>query len=78
MCSACGSQLPEERSEAIVQQPVSQSAAALLVPRLAEAHRLTTGLDKASLARYGTVSIPAGPLSQDMLSLGGFFIGGAT
>jgi len=36
----------------------------------------TAALDNFALCRYIIVSIPAGPLSQDMLSLGGSFIGG--
>jgi len=38
--------------------------------------RLPVGLDNIARHRYASVSIPAGPLSQDTLSLGGFFIGG--
>lgn len=37
--------------------------------------RMPIELDRLAPRRYSLVSTPAGPLSQDMLSLGGFFIG---
>jgi hypothetical protein len=40
------------------------------------ASRGAVGLDNSPLRRYALISIPVGPLSQDMISLGGFFIGG--
>jgi len=35
----------------------------------------TSDLDNSTLRHYAQTSIPAGPLSQDTLSLGGSFIG---
>ncbi len=67
MCST-SAQFPEEREGGIVQQPVSQ------FPSHGR-RRVTAELDISDSPRYSAASIPAGPLSQDMLSLGGSFIG---
>ena len=52
-----------------VEHPVLQSAFFVLVRRAA-------GLDNPPSYCYILISTPAGPLSKDMLSLGGSFIGG--
>jgi len=52
----------------IVQQPVAQFGSR-------SRRKVTAELDKYGSFCYSPISIPAGPLSQDMLSLGGFFIG---
>ena len=69
MCSSNDPHLPEERGCQIVKQPVSQSPSH-------GRRKVTAELDNYDSPRYSVVSTPAGPLSQDMLSLGGFFIGG--
>lgn len=80
-------QLPEERREEIVQQAAAQldvlpQPAAEIVkqtvsqPPFSVTTTRTVGLDNSTPCCYILLSIPAGPLSQDMLSLGGSFIGG--
>ena len=62
--------VPQSAAE-IVKQPVSQSPALV-------GSRHAAGLDNPTSHSYISVSTPAGPLSQDTLSLGGSFIGGKT
>ena len=69
MCSTSKVQLPEERDKAIAKQPVPLSSSFVVAGN-------TAAFDNPASCSYILVSIPAGPLSQDMLSLGGFFIGG--
>ena len=87
MCNARDVHVPEERPQQIAQQPAAQFE--ILIQRVADivkqpvsqspsfvVSRRSTGLDDCVSRRYSTISKPAGPLSQDMLSLGGSFIGG--
>ena len=89
MFSTRESGLPETRREKIMGEPLTQlefasrsrSAVQIVKELVLQSPFLmvagsTAALDNSASCRYILVSIPAGLLSQDMLSLGGSFIGG--